>query len=142
MTTYSEKLKDPRWQKKRLEILQRDDFTCRICKDTESTLMVHHKTYLKDTEPWDYPDNYFVTLCESCHESEKEQMNEAMGYLIEDIKLKFPASDVLTIACAFNNLDCKHGCDLTANAISYAFQSDEIMDYLVEKYLNRNVKHG
>jgi len=26
--TYSEKLKDPRWQKKRLEILSRDNFTC------------------------------------------------------------------------------------------------------------------
>ncbi len=25
---YASKLKDPRWQKKRLEILQRDDFAC------------------------------------------------------------------------------------------------------------------
>lgn len=30
---YSQKLLDPRWQRKRLEILQRDDFTCQVCSD-------------------------------------------------------------------------------------------------------------
>ena len=30
---YSEKLKDPRWQKKRLEILERDNFRCQYCGD-------------------------------------------------------------------------------------------------------------
>lgn len=38
---YLEKLKDPRWQKRRLEIFQRDEFTCQVCFDTESTLHVH-----------------------------------------------------------------------------------------------------
>lgn len=42
---YSDKLKDPRWQKKRLEILTRDEWTCQICFDTESTLVVHHQKY-------------------------------------------------------------------------------------------------
>lgn len=31
--TYSQKLRDPRWQKKRLEILERDSFTCQHCHD-------------------------------------------------------------------------------------------------------------
>lgn len=42
---YSEKLKDPRWQKKRLEILNRDEFACRFCGDNKSTLNVHHISY-------------------------------------------------------------------------------------------------
>ena len=29
MSDYVEKLKDPRWQRKRLEIMQRDGFRCR-----------------------------------------------------------------------------------------------------------------
>ncbi len=39
---YSEKLKDPRWQKKRLEIFQRDEFHCQQCGDGENTLCVHY----------------------------------------------------------------------------------------------------
>jgi 5-methylcytosine-specific restriction endonuclease McrA len=32
--TYSELLKSPKWQKKRLEIMSRDKFTCKKCGDT------------------------------------------------------------------------------------------------------------
>lgn len=62
---YSEKLKDPRWQKKRLEILKRDDFKCTLCGDSQSTLHVHHLKYLDD--PWDIEDEFLVTHCEHCH---------------------------------------------------------------------------
>jgi len=30
---YSKKLKDPRWQKKRLKIFKSDKFKCKICGD-------------------------------------------------------------------------------------------------------------
>jgi len=72
--TYSEKLKDPRWQKKRLEILQRDEFMCQLCQDTESTLVVHHYKY--SGEPWEAEDIHLITLCESCHESEHRDIKE------------------------------------------------------------------
>jgi 5-methylcytosine-specific restriction endonuclease McrA len=64
--TYSEKLKDPSWQRKRLEILQRDGFTCRNCKCKDKTLHVHHVVYIQGYEPWDY-DQTLLTLCEDCH---------------------------------------------------------------------------
>lgn len=44
--TYKEKLKDPRWQKKRLEIFDRDGWKCVECGDKDSTLNVHHIFYL------------------------------------------------------------------------------------------------
>jgi len=65
--TYSEKLKDPRWQKKRLEILSRDKFACKICNDEKSTLHVHHLKYLKGKDPWEYPKKDLATLCFYCH---------------------------------------------------------------------------
>lgn len=43
---YSEQLKHPKWQKKRLEILKRDKWKCKKCKDDTTTLNVHHKEYL------------------------------------------------------------------------------------------------
>ncbi len=65
--SYSEKLKDPRWQRKRLEILNRDGFSCILCEDKASTLHVHHLSYVKGKEPWEYQDENFITLCEHCH---------------------------------------------------------------------------
>ena len=65
--TYSEKLKLPAWQKKRLQILNRDLFTCCLCTDDQSTLHIHHKAYIKGREPWDYEDDNFLTLCKYCH---------------------------------------------------------------------------
>lgn len=65
--SYSEKLQDPRWQKCRLSILSRDSFTCQLCKDDQSTLHVHHKSYEKGKSPWEYADENFVTYCKMCH---------------------------------------------------------------------------
>jgi hypothetical protein len=70
--TYGEKLKDPRWQKKRLEILNRDEFTCQQCLDTTRTLMVHHRYYTKGLEPWEYEDSCYKTLCDVCHSLEHD----------------------------------------------------------------------
>lgn len=63
--TYSEKLLDPRWQKKRLKVLDRDDFTCCLCQDKSTTLHVHHDKY--KGEPWDAPLEVLKTLCAHCH---------------------------------------------------------------------------
>jgi hypothetical protein len=65
--SYSDQLLDPRWQKKRLQILERDKWTCQKCSDTGATLHVHHKKYLTNTDPWDYPDEFLTSLCELCH---------------------------------------------------------------------------
>jgi uncharacterized Zn finger protein len=65
--TYSEKLRDPRWQRKRLEIFTRDNWTCTQCGTKEKTLVVHHKEYLIACEPWDYPNELLITYCEDCH---------------------------------------------------------------------------
>lgn len=64
--TYSEKLKDPRWQKRRLKIMERDGFKCMSCDNQHNTLNVHHCNYSK--EPWDAPDEDLATLCDECHE--------------------------------------------------------------------------
>lgn len=62
---YIDKLKNPKWQKKRLEILQRDEFTCCYCNDTETELQIHHLKYNK--EPWDAKNEHLITLCKDCH---------------------------------------------------------------------------
>lgn len=63
--TYAEKLKDPRWQRKRLEVLNRDKFTCQCCQATLIELHIHHKKY--SGEPWEAPSEDLITLCKHCH---------------------------------------------------------------------------
>ena len=70
--TYADKLKDPRWQKKRLEIMERDEFTCQHCFKTNKTLTVHHLTYRHGQEPWEADATDLLTLCEDCHTEAQE----------------------------------------------------------------------
>lgn len=59
----------PEWQRKRLEIMERDGFQCVDCGAKESTLNVHHSYYEKGRKPWEYPAHSLNTLCESCHKA-------------------------------------------------------------------------
>lgn len=70
--SYAELLRSPMWQKKRLEIMERDNFTCQHCGCTHKVLQVHHREYIKGRKPWKYEDDNLVTLCEDCHEKEHE----------------------------------------------------------------------
>lgn len=65
---YSKKLRDPRWQKKRLEVLQRDQFACRICQAQDKELHIHHRRYSNGDCPWDSPTDDLVTVCTDCHD--------------------------------------------------------------------------
>jgi hypothetical protein len=65
--TFQDQYKHPKWQKRRLEILERDDFTCQKCGDTETMLHVHHKVYHRNRKVWDYKDFDLTTLCKHCH---------------------------------------------------------------------------
>lgn len=67
-STYAELLTDPRWQKKRLEILERDHWACQRCQSKSRTLHVHHRYYVSGRLPWEYPGFCFQTLCKECHD--------------------------------------------------------------------------
>ena len=86
MSNYSELLKDPRWQKKRLEVLDRDQWFCQACRDSESTLHVHHIRYTSKF-PWETPNHLLVTLCESCHSKEEALRDYDFYDLIADTGL-------------------------------------------------------
>ena len=64
---FSAQYKDPRWQKKRLQIMEQDRFMCRRCHSKGEELHVHHLKYKSGARPWEYPDSNLVTLCEPCH---------------------------------------------------------------------------
>lgn len=108
---YIDKLKDPRWQKKRLEVMQRDKFECQRCGDTESTLNIHHKYYEKGKEPWEYESESLITLCESCHEIERDEFLTEIDILVKFLKQNFISRDVSNISIGLQWIQYK-GIDL------------------------------
>ena len=62
---YKEQLKHPLWQRKRLEIFNRDNFTCQKCNATDKELQVHHLSYSKLA--WEVSNEQLITLCFECH---------------------------------------------------------------------------
>jgi len=67
---YKELLLHPKWQRKRTEVLTRDDFRCRVCGNEEENLHVHHIIYQSNI-PWQTDTKYLITLCKTCHETEE-----------------------------------------------------------------------
>jgi hypothetical protein len=97
---YAEKLRNPKWQKKRLNIFNRDNWTCTICGDMETELQVHHTKYTVN-DPWDELDYNLITVCCLCHQQiegfkkvdEKvvnifRSINKESGLGIEVVKLE------------------------------------------------------
>ncbi|MCT1529936.1 hypothetical protein M3B46_02950 [Sphingobacterium daejeonense] len=70
--SYGASLFDIKWKQKRKSILDRDQNKCVICQDVHG-LQVHHRQYHfinrlnRFKEPWDYPNELLITLCEVCH---------------------------------------------------------------------------
>lgn len=106
MTTYYEKLKSPKWQKKRLEILDLRGFKCEICQDKDSQLHVHHKIYKKGLTPWGYPNHNYAVLCDDCHKNSHEVIdlfNDFMGCL--DVNGFFDQKNILAFMYAFVQIE-------------------------------------
>jgi len=63
---YHQQLEHPLWLKKRLVILERDGYKCRLC-GSSSNLQVHHIKYSNGKNAWEYPNLDLITLCKECH---------------------------------------------------------------------------
>jgi hypothetical protein len=87
---YLQLLRDPRWQRKRLEIMERDSWKCQDCKSGDATLNVHHIRYA-GRNPWDVDSQFLTTLCQACHVKRTSQ-KKVLKATIELLELYDPAS--------------------------------------------------
>ena len=131
---YSDKLRDPRWQKKRLEIMQRDDFKCKKCGDKDSTLNVHHRYYIWGKDPWDYPDEVLITVCSDCHDGEKEAMAEYMPLLTQQLSTMFFADQIFDIYCAFGMCNFSGKNAYLAEKICWALSDNDVCELVDKKF--------
>lgn len=65
--SYSELLRDERWQRKRQNVKEKANNTCQDC-GSRKKLEVHHCYYKYGLDPWQYPIDSLRCLCSKCHE--------------------------------------------------------------------------
>lgn len=141
--SYSEKLKDPRWQKKRLEILERDGWACQGCYDTEKTLHVHHGYYESGLEPWAYLSESLITLCEECHFKEKDFMLEECDALIRNLKKKgFTHAEILNLNECLPDWKFFHVKGVVLGVLNYFMQDQDFQVSVLNQYfeLKKNLE--
>lgn len=122
MASYWELLKDPRWQKVRLKMLEAAGWSCQACSDATTMLSVHHKRYVKGRAPWEYEAHELVVLCQPCHEMEHEAKN-LRADLIARLHQEGPASaaEVFAVAAGYARLQTN---DEELGKVAEAFRRD------------------
>lgn len=91
--------RDPRWQRKRLEVMEEDDFKCACCGSQDKSLNVHHITYPKGRPIWEAIG--LVTLCEDCHRIQHHVIDELKSAISrcdkESLKLLLEVSSLIDV---------------------------------------------
>lgn len=60
---YPDKLRDPRWMKRKAEILLKRGQHCQFCNG--QTTFVRH-IVRSEEDPWSYPDDHYQVICPPC----------------------------------------------------------------------------
>jgi hypothetical protein len=139
---YYNKLKDPRWQKMRLKVLERDGWKCAICLEDNKPLAIHHRYYEHDKDPWEYPMEALVTLCDECHEAEKENMSMSCAGLVRELKKKFFSAEISTLELLIHEMPMMHLPEVVMESIGWVLIDPKRQDKLVTDYLSYLVEKG
>ena len=87
---YHEQIKHPLWQKKRLEVLELNEFKCSECSNETEELNVHHPFYKRGAMIWDYEAEELQCLCKTCHAKNHvvdEEIKKALSFLPSPAKM-------------------------------------------------------
>lgn len=132
--TYREKLLDPRWQRLRLEVMQRDDFTCSKCFADKETLNVHHRHYVPGHEPWEYSPDTLETLCVRCHESETAAWREVEPRLKRATFSGLWATDLVSLLDALEGVILD---DMEAGALAWLLDKPGRINVVLEAQFDK-----
>lgn len=97
--SYSEQLKHPNWQRKRLECLDGAGWACERCDAEDQTLHVHHRQYFKGRMAWEYTGLELAVLCETCHQMEHSEL-DSLRRLLVSVK----TGQTLALVGGFNSM--------------------------------------
>lgn len=83
---YAELLKCAEWRIKREDVLEAGGYVCAMCNSTEQ-LQVHHKYYIPGVRPWEYADDCYEVLCDTCHKSVTKARRDSAWRLVRALQI-------------------------------------------------------
>ena len=137
MKSYSEKLKDPRWQKLRLEALDAAEWKCKACYEKDETLHVHHRKYIKGREPWEYSLDELIVVCKTCH----KEIHDYKDKIIDEITRISPFGLKMIFGFSKGFVDFEKNefdfskCKNKPEGIGYSCGSNAMVSYRLSKEL-------
>jgi hypothetical protein len=132
MKSYADKLKDPRWQKKRLEVLEAAGWTCDQCQEAGKTLNVHHDYYLPGKEPWEYELDMLRALCNDCHTKEHADWRA----LHDLVTAGMPLDTLLSFAYCFTGcpeIRCENDEHVGGICLATGISRADVIDMAIER---------
>ena len=123
---YKDQLLDPRWQKKRLSILERDNWKCTYCDNDKSTLMVHHLIY-EHKFAWEADDENLITLCQKCHEVYHNTFAACEKIILTNLRKKLKDPFIITCAAELFN-DVNNLNDFIYSLWESRFEENNVLD--------------
>lgn len=106
MTWYQQQLKDPKWACRRVEFIAKNDGICHECRrehEQDNPLQVHHISYVRGMNLWDYPDELMLVICKGCH-LERQCQDEEARYEFSRLCGKLTLWEVHEVKKAIRNL--------------------------------------
>jgi hypothetical protein len=89
--------RDPRWQKKRLEVLERAEWCCQTCGESELELQVHHGYYEGTRKPWEYEPWSLFALCDKCHEEAEWSRRQIKLAGMLNLEVQFALAELVQV---------------------------------------------
>lgn len=141
MKSYREKLKDPRWQKLRLKVFERDNWKCTRCGNDKKTLHAHHEKYKGD--PWDIDIKYLSTLCEDCHEIDRMKIKVLCEKWGEEglIPVNYTDCPYFTVYNSENSCESRSGSSFCGGYYGREEEGDKLYAVCIGNYMfNKDLK--
>lgn len=129
--SYADKLRDARWQRKRLEVLELAGWICQECgAEDHRALDVHHSYYQRGLEPWEHPTTAMRCVCNPCHEIRAESERR----LLRALSI-YNATELAYLAKAFEYND--HGFAFPVAVLALSKDSEAVSAL----FLNFQTRH-
>ena len=100
MTSFAAKFKDPRWLRRREEIIAAADYQCQDCGATDTDALDVHICYFEQgREPWEYPDEAYRCVC-----TEDRAIRRPLEKELRQIFARFTSSELDAVYRALRRL--------------------------------------
>jgi len=86
MADFADKFEDPRWKRKRDDLLSRRNYECEDCGELHRDAQVHICYYTKGRKLWEYPDRAYKCYCPR-HRIMRQRVEDDLKEILADFSI-------------------------------------------------------